>query len=302
MAWVKEIIRKEAHHRSLHEKDMCRCNEVHTEKERRKAREGAAERRKAKRGGNRTAPGHSDRLTTGMAPQQGADGAWSENPYEFTPQQSATGWWNGKFYGTVPQQQRWENGTDGYYPQADRQWENATAEYYQQPDGELASGKQQESTYLDQGTETLKSEEFVPSIDHDLTMPLSNTQNLAMNMISDQCLIVDDQGNNSDSDQSKVVGDQTEIRDSKQSAFVDGLRESGDSDQTTAVGNQVNIRLENTRDLSPSPPVAVGSVTASRQLSYSHPDVWEMVISEDVQPALLKLSVSEAQDNAKGSS
>jgi hypothetical protein len=273
VTWVKEIIRKEAHHRNLHEKDMCKCNEVHTEKERRRAREGAAERKKAKRGGNQIAAAHPDRPLIEMVPQRSADGAWSGARYGFVPQQSATGCWDGASYGTVPQQQMWENGTDGYYPQADGQWKNTTTENCQLPNGDLRNCEQQEElTCIDHSHETLKPGDFLPNIEQDLVMPLSTAEELAMTMISEQSTDIDDQGGTSDSDQSTVVGD------------------------------QVNIKLEKARDLSPSPPVAVGSVTASRESSPNCLAVQKMATAEDIQLVLLKLSVSDGLDNAKGPS
>lgn len=281
---------------------MCKCKEVHTEQERRRAREGAAERKKAKRGGNRTAPGYPDRSMIGMAPHQSANGTWGGAPYEFAPQQSATGCWDGELYVTMPQQQRWGNERDVHYPQADKQWENATAEYYQQPNGELTNCKQQGPTYINQGPKRLKSGDFVPNIEHNLAMPLPTIKKLAGSMISDQSTIVDDQGNNCNSDQSGAVGDQTESRDPEESTVVDDQGNTADSDQSTIVGNQVNTRLEITQDLSPSPPVAVGSVTASRRSSHTRPAVQKTVAAEDVQTALLNLSVFEALDNANGPS
>ena len=301
MTWVKEIIRKEAHHRNLHEKDICKCNEVHTEEERRRAREGAAERRKVKRGGSRIAAVYPHRPSTKIAPQQSADGAWSGVSYEFTPQQSGSGCWDGLSYGAMPHEQRWENGTNGYYPQADRQWENATTEYSQQPNGELRNREQQEPIHVDQGPETLRSGDFVPNVEHDLAVTLSTTEEPATGLVSDRRTVVGDQEDNGDSDQSTIVGDQTETKDRGQSTIVD-QEDTNDSDQSTIVGDQVNIRLENTRGSSLSPPVAIGSVTASRQSSRNHPDVQKVSTVEDVRPALLKLTVSEAHDNVKSPS
>ena len=147
MTWAKEILRREAHHRELHEVGMCNCEEVHTQLERQRAREKAAERKKAKR---KAKPNATD--------------SWDGTSYGTAPQQSAASSWDVVSYGTEPQQQGWENRNGGYYPQANRQWKNGTLEPYQQENEELKNGKQQEKfTYNSQGNQFFEPRDFIPN-------------------------------------------------------------------------------------------------------------------------------------------